>query len=244
MTDEVVSPFDDNAPDLEGCTSTAHCHRRRSSRQETAFTPTGTIRACHRPSGWGTNHPGIGPCKLHGGNTPNANRSAEAESARKAVQTLGLPVDIGPADALLQEIQRTAGHVAWLGAEIAKLEKDELTWGLYEENIEPDIMNTDSEVITTRVTGRMRADSHVLYKMYRDERKHLATTCKLALDAGVNERIVRMYEQVGDVFVGIIERILDRLQLTDEQRRMVPGIVTAELTALTNGDGNGNPEHA
>jgi len=145
-------------------------------------------------------------------------------------------VDVGPADALLQEIQRTAGHVAWLGNEIARMERDELTWGLYEENVEPDIENKDGDIITTQVTGKWKADSHILYKMYRDERKHLVTAAKMALDAGVNERIVRMYEQVGDVFVGMIDRILDRLQLTDEQRVMVPGIVTAELTALTNGD--------
>lgn len=25
---------------------------------------------CHRPAGWGTDHPGVGRCKLHGGSNP------------------------------------------------------------------------------------------------------------------------------------------------------------------------------
>lgn len=233
MTPDDVSPFDDDAPDLEGCTDTRHCHRKRSARQETAHTPEGRIRACHRPKGWGTTHLGTGGCKLHGGNAPSSVKAAQAEIARNAVQTLGIPVDIGPADALLQEVQRTAGHVAWLGKVIAGLESDELVWGMAEEIIEPDITNKDGDVITTQVTGKMRADFSIWYKMYHQERRHLAQACKMALDAGVNERLVNMYEQVGDTFVTMLEGVLDRLNLTPEQRRSVPAAVVTELTAIT-----------
>lgn len=31
---------------------------------------TAKYRTCHRPAGWGTEHPGEGKCKLHGGATP------------------------------------------------------------------------------------------------------------------------------------------------------------------------------
>lgn len=37
----------------------------KPTRQATAKYPT-----CHRPAGWGTDHPGQGPCKLHGGASP------------------------------------------------------------------------------------------------------------------------------------------------------------------------------
>lgn len=233
MTTDDVNPFDDNAPDLEGCTDVRHCHRKRSARQETAFTPEGRIRACHRPKGWGTNHPGTGGCKLHAGNAPGSVAAAQKEIAVNAVQTLGVPVDVGPADALLQEVQRTAGHVAWLAHIIAGLERDELVWGLAEEVIEPDITSKDGDTIIAQVTGKMKADFSVWYKMYAQERRHLANVCKLALDAGVNERIVSMYEQVGDTFVTMIENVLNAIGLTDEQRRAVPAAVVTELTRLT-----------
>lgn len=32
---------------------------------------------CRRPARWGTSHPGLGNCKLHGGSTPNGVRHAE-----------------------------------------------------------------------------------------------------------------------------------------------------------------------
>lgn len=237
MTSKVVSPFDDNAPDLEGCTDTRHCHRKRSARQESAHTPEGRIRACHRPAGWGTNHPGTGGCKLHAGNAPGSVAAAQREIAERAVQTLGAPVTINPADALLQELQRTAGHVAWLGRIIAGLEREDLVWGMAEEIIEPDITSKDGEAIISQVTGKMRADYSVWYKMYAQERKHLAVVCKMALEAGVNERIVSMYEsmyeQVGDTFVTMLENVLDSLGLTEVQRRAVPAAVVNELQKLT-----------
>jgi hypothetical protein len=233
LTPDPVNPFDDNSPDLEGCTDDRHCHRKRSTRQETAYTPEGRIRACHRPQGWGTSHPGTGGCKLHGGNAPSSVAAAQNQIAKKAVQTLGIPVDVGPADALLQEVQRTAGHVAWLGHIIAGLESGELVWGMTEEIVEPDITSKDGEAIITQATGKYRADFNVWYKMYAQERRHLANVCKLALDAGVNERIVSMYEQVGDTFVTMIESVLDAVGLTDDQRRKVPAAVVTELRRLT-----------
>lgn len=235
MTTDSPTPFDDNAPDFEGCTDDRHCHRRRSARQETAFTAEGRIKACHRPKGWGTSHPGTGGCKLHAGTAPGSVKAAQREVAERAVATLGVPVDIGPADALLQEIQRTAGHVAWLQHVIAGLESGELIWGMAEEVIEPDITNKDGDIITTQVTGKMKAQPSVWYTIYAQERRHLANVCKMALDAGVNERIVRMYEQVGDTFVTMMENVLARLDLTDDQRRAVPAAVVAELTAITGG---------
>lgn len=233
MTSDDVNPFDDNAPDLEGCTSTGHCHRKRSARQESAITPEGRIKACHRPKGWGTNHVGIGGCKLHGGNAPGSVKAAQREIATNAVQTLGAPMDIGPADALLMEVQRTAGHVAWLQHMIAGMEAGELVWGLAEEVIEPDIKNEDGDVITAQVVGKMKAVPNVWYQIYAQERRHLATACKLALDAGVNERIVRMYEQAADTFVTLIENVLNRLNLTADQRKEVPAAVVAELRTIT-----------
>ena len=36
---------------------------------------------CRRPAGAGTDHPGFGACKLHGGSTPNAGKHAAKERA-------------------------------------------------------------------------------------------------------------------------------------------------------------------
>jgi len=40
---------------------------------------------CRRPAGWGTGHPGIGRCSYHGGATPNHEKAAKAEMARRTL---------------------------------------------------------------------------------------------------------------------------------------------------------------
>src|ERR1022692_962003 len=69
---------------------------------------------CTQPAGWGTEHQGTGCCKLHGGGAPSSNTAAMMERATQAVKTYGLPRDISPTDALLEEVRYSAGHVSWL----------------------------------------------------------------------------------------------------------------------------------
>lgn len=58
-------------------------------------------------------------CATHGARAPQVRRSPEArvkrERAESAVETYGLPREVDPHEALLEEVHRTAGHVAWLG---------------------------------------------------------------------------------------------------------------------------------
>ena len=77
-------------------------------------------------------------CWRHGGSSPQAKKAAERrvaeEKARveleRGVRTLGLPVDIDPGKALLDEIHWTAGHVQWLREKVQELDTvDTLTRG-------------------------------------------------------------------------------------------------------------------
>lgn len=42
-----------------------------------------TGNPCRRPAGWGTSHPGLGNCKLHGGLSPSGVRHAEVLAAEQ-----------------------------------------------------------------------------------------------------------------------------------------------------------------
>lgn len=170
----------------------------------------GTGGTCRRPAGWGTPHPGHGPCKLHGGNTRNHLVAAQAEQARQAVATYGLPRDIDPAAALLEEVHRTAGHVAWLSDRIAELDEDALAWGPTEvaEKTATEFPGTD-----TKETAR----PSVWLDLYHRERAHLVRVSKAALDAGISERLVRLAEQQGAMLAEVIRRSADALltEVTD-----------------------------
>lgn len=143
---------------------------------------------CRHWKGFRTNHPGIGACFLHGGNSPPHVISAEREMARRAVQTLGLPVDISPQEALLREVHRTAGHVEFLGQIVANMPQEELTWG--QESKTEGIAHTGKRVLSEE----FRARPSIWYRMYQEERRHLVEVCRTAIACGIAEREVRLRE--------------------------------------------------
>lgn len=199
---------------------------------------------CKQAAGWGTDHPGTGRCKLHGGSTPAHTTAARYEQALAAVATYGLPRDIDPAAALLEEVHRTAGHVAWLASKIRELDDDDLTWGITQETEK----NAAMFVGTDR---KSQAKPSVWLELYHRERRHLVRVTKAALDAGISERLVRLAERQGTMLADVIRRsaegLLDEVAgLLDEEtatrvRRAWPGwlarIVPAEIAAVA-GDGD------
>jgi hypothetical protein len=181
--------------------------------------------------------PGATRCGRHGGKAPQVKAAAERrlaeqeakEQMTKAVRTLGLPVDVDPGKALLDEIHWTAGHVAWLREKVQELEDADLVWGKSqtEEGIGP-----QGPVDTTTE----KAGPSVWYELYMKEREHLAKVCALALRAGIEERKVKLAESQGLLVADVIRRILSALGLTPEQQQLVPEIVPRELRALATGN--------
>lgn len=176
--------------------------------------------------------PGGEVCKVHGGGSPKvraaAQRRLDLAAAQAAVVTLGLPRDITPTDALLEEVRWTAGHVDWLRQRIQELERDDLTWGRTSavEKQSGGFPGTD----TTSA-----AAPPVWYQLYERERTHLVKVCAAAISAGIEERRVRLAEQQGALVAEAIRRILARLNLTAAQQLLVGEVVPAELRALATG---------
>jgi hypothetical protein len=183
-------------------------------------------------------------CNSHGGAAPQvararARREQEAEAARQ-VATLGLAVDITPTDALLQEVQWTAGHVHWLRSKVQELDEQELVWGMTAES------EKDSDKNGRETSSKMSAKPSIWYDLYAKERAHLVVVCTAALKAGVEERRVRLAEQQGDLVAAVIGRILDAMLvalvaagLGDTLRAVwsetVPVVVPRELRAIAGG---------
>jgi len=182
-------------------------------------------KLCTRPAGWGTPHVGTGRCKLHGGSTQSHTQAGAKTLAANAVATFGLPREIDPRDALLEEIYRTAGAVDWLHQQVQKLEAEKVTWGISEE-----VEKQASEfpgVDTTR-----KAAVNVWVELWQKERRHLVDVCKAAVQAGLEERRVRLAEQQGAMLAGVIKNILGDLDLTPEQQGLVATVVPRHLRAV------------
>lgn len=200
----------------------------------------GSNRTCRRRAGHGTPTPGTGRCRLHGGNTPSHRRRAERAEAERAVATYGLPVDVDPREALLQEVHRTAGHVAWLGQIVAALEHGGSGYRrdtIVEGEDEREIFVPLSGLKQLSKDGKFEKPS-VWLEIYQQERRHLREVCAAAVSAGVQERAVQLAEQQGVALAGAIRAILGDLQLSPEQLALVPAVVPRHLRALTT-NGNG-----
>lgn len=163
---------------------------------------------CGQAAGWGTEHPGWGSCKLHGGSTQNGTKAAARQQAEAnagaAVLKYGLPRTVDPATAMLEEVYRSAGTVAFLGSIVAKLEQDGLIDG---------------------------AAPSVWVRMFNDERKHLAQVSRSTVDAKIAERNVKVVEMLGGHLV-VFARALTAALGHDPDDPQIREIVSQQFRAL------------
>lgn len=143
---------------------------------------------CGHSAGWGTEHNGRGRCTFHGGSTPSHVIAAQREELAEAVVTFGLPVDIDAADALIDEVKRTAGIVHCLDLIIRGKTAEQL---LKEPNL-------------------------VLW--HRQERRHGLMVSRVAIAAGIAERQVRVAEQHASIFAAALRGMFEDLGVADHPK--------------------------
>jgi hypothetical protein len=77
-------------------------------------------------------------------------------------------------------------------------------------------------------------DAQVLLRLWNDERDRVARISKMALDAGVAERHIRVVENYGKELATFLRTVLydDELGLTSTQRALLPDLLRRHLPAL------------
>jgi hypothetical protein len=166
---------------------------------------------CMKKKGWGTDHPGIGACKYHGGNA--ATHRAAAERQRQ-IEFMGRPKEISPIDAIIWAIKVTAGEVEWLSSQIAEI-NDENKW------------------IEFTITGQQM---HVFQRARADAMDRLVRYSKDAIALGLAERAVRMAETFGASIARLLAGIYNDMDLTPAQKSVWPVIVRRHLILLEGGN--------
>jgi hypothetical protein len=68
--------------------------------------------------------------------------------------------------------------------------------------------------------------------MHQDYSEKLGRVSKLALDAGVDERMVRVAEEQGRWLTGTLDVVFAKLLLTDDQLAALPAIMAEVLTQI------------
>lgn len=121
------------------------------------------------------------------------------ERLRQDAFTYGQQLDVNPYTVLLREVQWRAGHVEWLRSQLQALRGPSDLW----------IDREDGTQVDTALVRR-----------YDRERDRLDRIVKVAIDAGIAERYVRLAELHGQVMHEVLQAALSDplVGLTDEQR--------------------------
>lgn len=172
-------------------------------------------------------------CGFHGGHTrqalAGAVRRATEEKARALVKTYGRKIETTAVDALLDEVQWTAGHVAWLRERVQEIEAGAST-GTMETSLVWGVTRRKEGGEDRGITEEAGVNAWV--KLYQAERSHLVKVCSEAIRAGIEERRVKLAESQGALVAKAINAILNDLDLSAEQAARIPDIVPRHLRAL------------
>lgn len=189
--------------------------------------------------------PGGKVCGRHGGGAPQTRTAAETRviegRALRLVNTYGRKVQTTATQALIDEVQWTAGHVEWLRERVQELEevraavldpgeggipadsdRHPLVWGITK------IKEGGEDAGTT-----YEAAASIWLQLYWKEREHLVKVCAATVKAGVDERLVKLAEDQGRLVADVLRAILGDLNLSPEQHARAYEVAPRHLRALT-----------
>ena len=186
---------------------------------------------CTRPAGWGTPHPGIGRCKLHGGSTPSHVAAAEKVMAEQEAARFGLDMrEISGGEALIREVRRSAAMTDWLAARVAALPEDDLTFGVASRRLTPSPIQGQQPSVVVEQRARL----HPFVLMLTQERTLLGRLAEAAHRCGIEERLLRQVELDGALIAKLVAAILNdpELEMRPEQKARFGTVVPRHLRAM------------
>lgn len=182
---------------------------------------------CELDAGWGTDHTGSGPCKFHGGSTPNAILNA----ARAKATVMGVAIDVSPHEALLQCIRIMAGQVMYCNEMISQLSPEDAL-GHPMEYVERDGYTSEEGRVSYEETRKKVPMMNIWIRTRDTSLDRLAKFSKMALDAGVNERRVQVAEGLAGALAPALRAMFNDLGLTERQKKIAPELLQKAMLTL------------
>jgi hypothetical protein len=171
---------------------------------------------CTRPAGWGTSHSGIGNCKHHGGSTPNGVKYAGRRGLELEAIKLGFSIEMEPDDLMLNTVYLAAGALAFATQRAAAIE-------------EKDYETDGARIAQARLADAMDRSARV---------------AKMAMDAGISDRRIRLAQRWGESIASVIEDAMrDMAEVfppdvrTRFAQRIQAGMARLERGEIEAGDG-------
>lgn len=140
-----------------------------------------------------------------------------AKGAWVLAHELARALNVTPWEALLGEVRRTAGSVAWLDRKVAECDDDAL-------------------LLSTRIEDDPESGQRAGYKRWVDmrmqERQHLARVSKMAIDAGVAQQLVAQFTLQGETYAKLVTELITELGLAGDEEERAFRLMRSKLLAL------------
>lgn len=169
-------------------------------------------------------------CQTHGGRAPAVRAAAARRSAlNEATRAMRRDLEVvqepyrsqHPAEALLEAVARSSQAVAWLAAEVSRLTV-------------PDPCDPGVEAFGA-LYDPTSGSVHPLWRELNAAQERQAKFAKLCLDAGADERQVRIAEEQGAQMAAILTQVIDGLGLGADLVARVRTLTAQALRALPPG---------
>jgi hypothetical protein len=180
-------------------------------------------------------------CRFHGGKAPQVQAAVERrrqeQRAAKNVAAFALPADVEPSVALLDSLYRWYGMATYLAGVIAEFD-------------------SDADLKQLSVGSERYERPSVWVELYREAVKEQAKVAKACLDAGIDERRMRLTEQHGRVLDGVIRKVVEGIfaglagagmradVLESFRTESLPAIVRGAVMAIAYSDPDALPRGA
>lgn len=166
--------------------------------------------SCTRGAGWGTDHPGSGRCKLHGGRTPSGRAAAAKQQVQQQAAAELARLNVAPVEDPLSELAALAGQVvAWKDQMAGKV--NALTSLRYEGGIGTEQLRSEVALFERAMDRCMAA---------------LTAMARLNID----ERLARITEAQQElVLAALAHGLSEVLHLSADEQRAVREAVVAYL---------------
>lgn len=170
----------------------------------------GAYGVCDKRAGWGTAHEGAGPCKRHDKLVDDVAAGGDGHRGRIGAWVMAhgfaRALDVTPWEALLTAVKIAAGRVAYIEAKLGEAYSDE----------------------------QLEGGGELAWWVKQAELWHdrMAKVAKMAIDAGVAERMVRQIELEAELMLKAATRTFDELGLDEVQRERALGTMSRHLLEL------------
>lgn len=203
---------------------------------------TDPIEPCTKPP-----KAGMSVCRSHGGALPVNVRAAQERlalmSAEGEIAQLMREVDIPdqhPIDGLLEVVRVSGAMMRLLTIKVGELAED--------PSVEEVLVEKNGDLSTKRVAGddafwglnhQGEMTPHIYVTLLRIWTERYERACKTALEAGIEERLVRNAEQTSNVMFTAVQAALSQVQLSPDQKAVFVKALAGELQRFAGGTAKG-----